>query len=428
MKTPTAGSLGPLADQAHVIIIGGGPGGAACAMALQRQAAQLGRRLQITVLEGKDFHRERHYNQCAGVLSPPLPRLMEEELEVAFPHHLSRGAIDGYVLHSRRQALDLPETGEPSIALRRVQFDDYMLEQARQRGIKIWPARAVDLELHADKVVVYSENAPLEGDVAVGAFGLDEGTGAIFSRAAGYRLPSYLSSVVTKYHPGQEAMDRFGHRIHTFLPPVRHVEFGAVTPKGNHLTINIAGSSVDAPAMQTFLDLPEVRACLPGLHDLEHHQPNDLRIFKGRFPASLAHRFYGDRYVLIGDAGGLLRAFKGKGVTSAVLTGIRAARTMLQAGISQRAFAEHFRPANQDIIADMPYGHAMRRLTMLLSRTGQLDAVLDAARQQPALRTALFDAVSAHSSYREVVAHSMRPAIMAAVVQAGAHNLLRMPS
>lgn len=56
MKTPTAGSLGPLADQAHVIIIGGGPGGAACAMALQRQAAQLGRRLQITVLEGKDFH------------------------------------------------------------------------------------------------------------------------------------------------------------------------------------------------------------------------------------------------------------------------------------------------------------------------------------------------------------------------------------
>ena len=180
--------------------------------------------------------------------------------------------------------------------------------------------------------------------------------------------------------------------------------------------------------MQTFLDLPEVRACLPGLHDLEHHQPNDLRIFKGRFPASLAHRFYGDRYVLIGDAGGLLRAFKGKGVTSAVLTGIRAARTMLRAGISQRAFAEHFRPANQDIIADMPYGHAMRRLTMLLSRTGQLDAVLDAARQQPALRTALFDAVSAHSSYREVVAHSMRPAIMAAVVQAGAHNLLRMPS
>jgi hypothetical protein len=70
--------------------------------------------------------------------------------------------------------------------------------------------------------------------------------------------------------------------------------------------------------------------------------------------------------------------------------------------------------------------HDMRRLTILLSRTGQLDAVLDAARQQPALRTALFDAVSAHAPYRQVVAHSMRPPILAAVVWAGARNLLHM--
>lgn len=424
MTPSTNASLGPLADQARVIIVGGGPGGVACGLALQQLATQLGRNLQITIMEGKDFHSERHYNQCAGVLSPPLPRLLEEDLDVPFPQHLSRGEIGGYVLHSRRQQLDLTETGEPSIALRRVQFDDYMLEQARQRGITIWPARAVDLEFHADQVVVYSENAPLEGDVVVGAFGLDEGTGAIFSRAAGYRPPGFLSSVVTKYHPSPEAMARFGPMIHTFLPPLRRVEFGAITPKGNHLTINIAGQAVDAPTMQAFLNLPEVQAALPNLHDTGQHQPFDLRIFKGRFPCSLAHRFYGDRYVLIGDAAGLLRAFKGKGVTSAVLTGIRAAQTMLHAGISRRAFEDHFRPANQDIIGDMPYGHAMRRLTMLLSRTGQLDAVLDAARQQPALRTALFDAVSAHAPYRQVVAHSMRPPIVASVAWAGARNLL----
>ncbi len=425
MKRSNGPNLGPLPDQAHVIIIGGGPGGVACALALQRLAARLGRSLQITILEGKDFHRERHYNQCAGVLSPPLPRLLEEELDVPFPYHLSRGAIEGYVLHSRRQQLDLPETGEPSIALRRVQFDDYMLEQARQRGIAIWPARAVDLELHADGVVVYSENAPLEGDVVVGAFGLDEGTGAIFTRAAGYRPPNYLSSVVTKYHPGPEAMAQFGCMIHTFLPTVRHVEFGAVTPKGNHLTINIAGEAVDAPTMQLFLALPEVQALLPNLHDNDRHESNDMRIFKGRFPRSLAHRFYGDRYIMIGDAAGLLRAFKGKGVTSAVQTGIRAAQTLLLAGISQQAFDSHYRQANRDIIDDMPYGYAMRRLTMVLSHTGQLDAVLDAARQQPALRTALFDAISAHAPYRQVVAHSMRPSIVAAVVRAGAGNLLQ---
>lgn len=424
MNTSSDSTLGPLANQARVIIIGGGPGGAACALALQRLAAQMGRTLHVTILEGKEFHSERHYNQCAGVLSPPLPCLLEEDLGVAFPRHLSRGAIDGYVLHSGRQDLTLAETGEPSIALRRVQFDDYMLEQARQRGVTLWPARAVDLEFHADRVVVYSENAPVEGDVVVGAFGLDEGTGVVFQRGVGYRPPNFLSSVVTKYHPGPEAMANFGHQIHTFLPPDRRVEFGAITPKGNHLTINIAGQAVDAPTMQAFLALPEVQARLPNLEERSRHEPHDLRIFKGRFPRSLAHRFYGDRYVMIGDAAGLVRAFKGKGVTSAIQTGIRAAHTLLEAGISRQAFDGHYRPANQDIIGDMPYGQAMRRLTMLLTRTALLDAVLEAARQQPALRIALFDAVSAHAPYREVVARSMRPPILASVIAAAAKNLV----
>ena len=127
---------------------------------------------------------------------------------------------------------------------------------------------------------------------------------------------------------------------------------------------------------------------------------------------------------MIGDAAGLVRAFKGKGVTSAIQTGIRAAHTLLEAGISRQAFDGHYRPANQDIIGDMPYGQAMRRLTMLLTRTALLDAVLEAARQQPALRIALFDAVSAHAPYREVVARSMRPPILASVIAAAAKNLV----
>ncbi len=426
MTSSTQSSLGPLAEQAHVIVIGGGPGGVACAIALHRLAAQAGRRLHLTILEGKQFASEMHYNQCAGVLSPPLAQLLEQELEVPFPHHLSREEIEGYVLHTRRQQLTLPETGDASIALRRVQFDAYMLEQARQRGIEVRVARAVDLEFHADRVVVYSENAPVEGDVVVGAFGLDEGTGAIFSRSTGYRPPNFLSSVVTKYHPGPDAMANFGHNIHTFLPRRLPVEFGAITPKGNHLTINIAGSEVNASTMRAFLELPEVQAALPNIADKAHHERTDWRIFKGRFPRSLAHRYYGDRYVMIGDASGLMRAFKGKGVTSAILTGIRAARTMIQAGISERAFRDHFRPANQDIISDMPYGHAMRYLTITLARTGQLDSVVDAARQHAMLREALFGAISAHTPYRQVVAQSMRPPILAAVIKAAALNLTHM--
>src|SRR4030067_416249 len=172
-------SLGPL-ESGHVVIIGGGPGGTARALARQPMAGGKGRE------------------------------------------------------------------GQHSNAVRRVQYDAYMLDAVEQRGISVIPARAYDLEFHDEHVVVYTDNSPFEAQVVVGAFGMDEGSSAMFDRLTPYRPPQALSSIVTKYHPKQDAMDEFGPTIHAFLPANPGIEFGGVTPKGNHLTVNIARSRVDA--------------------------------------------------------------------------------------------------------------------------------------------------------------------------------------
>jgi flavin-dependent dehydrogenase len=411
-------TLGPLPTEGRVVIIGGGPGGTACALALRKLAAQLGHQIHISLLEGKQFAGERHYNQCAGVLSPPLAELLEKQLGVSFPYHLNRNRIPGYVLHAGSHQIRLEDKGEQAVALRRVQFDAYMLEAAAQQGIRLLSARAVDLEFHADGVLVYTENAPEEADVVVGAFGLDAGSAAMFSATTAYRPPQTLSSVVTKYHPGVDGMAAFGAYIHAFMPVRPRIEFGAITPKGNHLTINIAGRDVDVNLMRSFLDHPAVQAVLPNLHRAGTLDPNDLRFFKGRFPSSLARHHYGDRYVMVGDAAGLVRAFKGKGVTSAVLTGIRAAETILKVGISRAAFDQHYQQANQDIVGDLPYGQGMRLLAIAMARYGLLDPVLQAACQDVHLRAALFNAVSAHAPYRQVLRQALRPHSVLAVLRA----------
>lgn len=411
------GSLGPLQDGGRVAIIGGGPGGAACALMLQREAQALDRRIQVTLVEGKQFEGERHYNQCVGVCSPPIEEIFTQELGQPFPCHLQRAAISGYVLHTPRQQIVLDGDHDPSIALRRVQFDAYMLEAARQHGTAVLAARATDLEFHDDRVVVYTENAVLEVDVVVGAFGLDEGTAAVFSRAAGYRPPPTLASVVTKYHPGEQAMLDFGTRIHAFLPAIPGIEFGGITPKGNHLTLNIAGAQANADQMDAFLGIPQVRQALPCLEDAGNFDPKDLEYFKGRFPRGLARRFCGDRYVLVGDASGLVRAFKGKGITSAVQTGIRAARAILYTGISAAAFKSYL-SANRDIADDIPYGQFMRRFTILAARSGLMDRVLLAAQGDAGLRHALFAAVSGHETYRRVLGESLSFASMRSVSRA----------
>ncbi|HLB47859.1 MAG TPA: hypothetical protein VJL59_12700 [Anaerolineales bacterium] len=409
--------LGPLADGGRVVIIGGGPGGVAAAIALKQGARAMGREVRVIVVEGKQFAGEQQYNQCAGVLSPPIVDLIERELGVSFPHKLSRSAITGYVLHTARREIVLDGEAGPSIALRRVQFDAYMLDAARERGIEVLCARVTGLELHADRVLIYTESTPLESDLAVGAFGLDEGTAVLFERTVGYRPPSALSSVVTKYHPGEAGMIEFGSRIHAFLPPSPRIEFGGITPKGNHLTINIAGESVDADMMENFLAAPEVRRALPGFENAGRFDSNDLRYFKGRFPCGLARNFSGDRFVMVGDAAGLVRAFKGKGVTSAILTGIRAANVILREGISARAFLA-YHAANRDLIDDLPYGQAMRRLTILAARIGLMDVIVRAAETDSGLRSALFDAVSAHRPYHDVVREGLTLGAVRAVLAA----------
>ncbi len=407
------GSLGPLADGACVVIIGGGPGGAGCAIALKRLAAAMNRSIRVVVYEGKSFATESHYNQDVGVLSPPIERILEEQLGVAFPRHLIQRLITGYVLHGEREQILLKEEAEPSYALRRVQFDAYLLDQARARGVEVIQSRVTDLEFHADRVVVYSESTPLYADVVVAAFGLDHGSARALASVTPYRQPRFLDSIVTKVHPPEEVMQAVGDHIHAYLPPWSQVEFGAITPKSNHLTINVAGARIDANWMDRFLDWEPVGAMLPGVDRRHPANPKDFRYFKGRFPVSIAKGFYGDRYVVVGDAAGLVRAFKGKGVNSACLSGLWAAETILTRGISCAAFADAYIRACREIITDLPYGRAMRLLAITAAAWHLMDPIIAAARTEPTLRTALFDAVSGRRPYRDSVHELLRPTVAA---------------
>ena len=409
--------LGPLEDGGRVGIIGGGPGGASCALALQRLAAQSGRRLAITVFEGKQFASGRHHNLCVGIVSPPLPELLADRLGMPDLEQLWGGIVTGYVLHTSGAEIVLDDENHPSYAVRRVQFDDFMLEGARARGVNIVEARTNALEFHADRAVVYSESAPVEVDVVVGAFGLDEGAAGLFQETVGYRQPQSLVSALSRYYPGPEDMARFGPRIHALLPNDPEIEFAALTPKGDHLNVNIAGAAVDTDTMRRFLATPKVRSLLPGLEQVVATDGRGLPTYRGRFPCSLAHLYTGDRYVMVGDAAGLVHAFKGKGVTSAVQTGIRAAETILQAGISEQAFNHHYGAANRDITDDLPWGQVVRRIVRWSSHFGLLDVVVRAAEHDDGVREALFGAVSGHEMYRKVLGRMFNPRAIVSVLR-----------
>src|SRR5665647_1614976 len=79
-----------------VVIIVGGPAGCSCAIKLRQLAEERGRDLRIILFERKDFNL--HYNQCVGVLSPPIEEVLKKELSISIPQELIKRKIMGYYI------------------------------------------------------------------------------------------------------------------------------------------------------------------------------------------------------------------------------------------------------------------------------------------------------------------------------------------
>jgi len=391
------GSLGPVGAGQTVIVIGGGPGGASCATTLAREGRAAEAPPRVVLIEEKRFGE--HQNQCAGVLSPPGRDLLGTVLGENPPDDLFQRRVVGYVLHGeeREIRLDGSKLGECSLALRRVELDRLLLERAVQAGVDVVHARATDLEVSPEGVVVYTEGDSFRGDVVVGAFSLDEGMARAFSQQTNYRPPAALKTLTCKIHP--EGLDFIADLledcIHVFLPRRRGIEFGALIPKGNHITVVIAGNRLRVRDMERFLAQPNVSKLIPPGAKVSGY-------YKGAFPLGAARGISGDRYVIIGDAGGLVRPFKGKGINCALEGGVRCAQTILRHGISRSALSR-IEQSQRLIARDTWYGRLARLLVRLIERLDLVDPVVDAASSSPALQQALFDCVSGRTTYRDVI-------------------------
>ncbi|MFO0793552.1 MAG: hypothetical protein U0586_05755 [Candidatus Brocadiaceae bacterium] len=393
--------LGTLKSGQTVVIIGGGPAGASCAIALKNLAKKRNMDIEVIIYELKDFEGGIEHNECAGVLSQPIEHIIENKLGIPFPWHLVKREVGGYYLHTNGDVIKLDGEGEISYALRRIQFDAYLLQKAKEAGAVVIRSKVTDVEIDTNKVTVYSEGKHTRADVVVGAFGLEEGTHRVFERETPYKSPKFLLTILTKFHPKGKhyELENTDGYIHAFLPSLKEIEFGAITPKADHYTINIAGASISSRSMDEFLRLSSVLDVLPKnfLESTEH-----LDYHRGCFPIKPAKHLFGDRYVTIGDAAGLIRPFKGKGVNSACLMGIRAAETMMDIGISKKAF-QHYVEGFSEVIADLPYARTVRRFVIWGANYGFLTPIIRMAKDNPKLKKALFDSVSGKRAYRQIL-------------------------
>jgi flavin-dependent dehydrogenase len=401
-----------------VAIVGGGPGGCATAIRLARLSRERDLGLRVVLFEGKDF--ERHYNQCAGVLSPPIEELLQCRLDVELPYEIFKRQIFGYRLHAGNKEILLvgPHRGGATYTVRRVVFDRFMLSCAEKTGAQVIHGRvtAIDFpKVGRERVFLYTEGGMLKADVVLGAFGLDDGMMSVFEAATGgqYRRPGkYMHTFVVKVATDHAFIEKkLGSIIYAYLfpPGIPNLDFGAITPKGDHIIVNVAGRKATVEDMFSFLSLDIVRHHLPPL------TPDSQEVYRGKFPGKPARGATGDRYLVVGDATGWMRPFKGKGINLAIHTGIMAAETLVGHGIGAASF-RRYEEQTRNLREDYSYGTWMRHLCKAGEIAGTLGTVLSMAKVDQGVHDALFNAVSGHDSFRNIFRQYARPRVFADVV------------
>jgi flavin-dependent dehydrogenase len=409
-----------LSNDSRVVIIGGGPAGCFTALHLLRFAAEAGLKLNILILEPRDFNRPGPggCNKCAGILSSRLGSSLEM-LDLHLPPEVIQAALDSYVLHLGSEALNLnrPDARRRIISVYRGggprlgdapyphSFDAWLLEQTQRRGAEVQRTRARFVRRGKKPLVVTAYDS-VEADLVVVASGVNS------------RAPLDAD---WGYHPPQTAImaqdevsfsgSLLGDGIHIFFDHPPGLVFGGIVPKGRYVNISLLGKGLSPDAVADFLEgqglaslFPEGAAMLCGCTP--------------RVAISPARGVSADRLVVVGDAA-VTRLYK-DGIGAAFITAEAAARTAIQRGVSHRDFLVGYHPICRRIMADNRYGRLLFRLWAFTRRSPWLLAIwrhallaeVDLPSEERVYARMLWGMFTGDESYRQIFWLSMsRPAL-----------------
>ena len=369
-----------LDDGSRVAVIGGGPAGSFFSYFLLDMAERMGIDIQVDVYEPKDFSSlgPRGCNHCGGIVHESLVQILATEGIILPPTVVQRG-IDSHFLHlgvgSVRIETPLEEkrigamyrgAGPRGMKERKWgSLDGHLLSLAVDKGANEIRGRVTEVSRENGRPLIKArDGSPEAYDLVAVTAGVNTAVLKLFEGLDfGYKAPRTSRAFVREYYLGQETIGEYlGSSVHVFLLNLPGLEFAALIPKGDYVTMCLVGDGVDKELVQTLLDTPEVKQCFPP----------DLRLGQEscrcgpRMNARGAAQPFADRIVFIGDCG--VTRFNKDGIGSAYRAAKVAATTAIFHGISEADFREHYGPFCRALSTDNIIGRLIFRIVGLIQK------------------------------------------------------------
>jgi flavin-dependent dehydrogenase len=432
---PSPSPLAPERDRlfldngSRVAVIGGGPAGSLFTYFLFEMAERIGLELAVDIYEPRDFTKAgpQGCNMCGGIVSESLVQLLATE-GINLPSGVVQRGIDAYVLHMDVGTVRIDPTrrekriaavyrgGGPRgvVGSRWHSFDAYLLDLARGLGAQVLHERVERIDRSGGKPRITTKKGTSPGyDLLVGAVGVNTGALKLFEElGTGYRAPGTTKTYICELFLGESTIKTYlGNAMHMFLLNLPRLEFAALIPKGDYVTLVMLGTGIDKSLADAFLAAPEVRTCFPP----GWSPPVDFCRCIPAINISAAVKPFADRMVLIGDSG-VSRLYK-DGIGGAYRTAKAAAKTAVFEGVSEEDFRKHYLPVCRSLATDNEIGKVVFGITGLIQKTSVLRKGLlrmtaaeqESRRWNPRMSDVLWDTFTGSAPYRDVFRRTLHP-------------------
>jgi flavin-dependent dehydrogenase len=422
-----------LDDGSRVGVIGGGPAGSFFSIFLLDLAYRMDLDIHVDIYEPRDYTRPGPVgcNMCGGIISESLVQNLAAE-GINLPPTVVQRGIDSYMLHmdvgSVRIETPLQEKrigavyrGPGPRDLKEVKwgsFDGFLQNLAIEKGANVINQRVDELLWEADQPQIkIRKGEPQTYDLVTISVGVNAASRKLFNNLHfEYEPPKTTKTFIQEYYLGEEQIQEvLGSSMHVFLLDLPRLEFAAIIPKGDYVSVCLLGEDIDKELISNFMNSPEVRNVFPPGWDFDAKSCN----CSPRINIAGSKQPYDDRIVFIGDSG-VTRLYK-DGIGAAYRTAKSAATTAVLQGISAEDFKEHYWPACRKIETDNMIGQAMFLVTRIIqgqqiARRAVLRMTSNEQKEADSkkrMSMVLWDMFTGSAPYREIFVRTLSPAFLA---------------
>jgi len=424
-----------LQDGSRIAVIGAGPAGSMFSYFFLNMAELIGLQADVDMYEPRQFcHRgPSGCNHCGGIVSESLVQRLATE-GINLPDGIVQRGIESYTLHMDVGDVEIatplmekriaaiyrgngPKESSPEAAS---SFDGFLQDLAQDKGATIIRRLVTGIRRDGERMSVQcADQTSADYDLVVVAAGVNSRLLDILeSDMFAFRQPDRTKTFICEFHLGKELINKtFGPSMHVFLLDIPRLEFAALVPKGDYVTLCLLGDDIDEALMTRFFESPEVRNCFP-----QNMIPPHVCHCYPRINIQPSRPVYGDRLVMIGDSGST-RLFK-DGIGASYRTAKSAAKTVVFHGVGADSFKRHYAPLCHRIDHDNLVGKFVFNVAGLVqkarfARRGVLRMTRSEQQRSEGPRRmsgVLWDLFSGSASYTNVFLRTLHPAYLGSLV------------